>query len=266
MNEFAANLWPALAASFEAFWPRLVQALFVLVIGLAAGAVVRRGARATLLQLERFALRRHPERARPYALLADLVPNALLWIFLGVAVVTAGWSLDWPPLTTWLNELTAILPRLITGLIILVAGLLLAGALRDFLQKTMAGASLPHAALAGRLAEMLVLASAVVVAASQLGLDLTFFTTLTSILLASLLFAAGLAFGLGAQGMVSNILAAHFLARSLQVGQRVRLGPHTGRVVALTGTGVELETAEGRVLVPARLFAAEATVILRSET
>ena len=38
------------------------------------------------------------------------------------------------------------------------------------------------------------------------------------------------------------------------VGQTLRVGEHEGQLLEVTATGVIIETVEGRVLLPARLF------------
>lgn len=77
--------------------------------------------------------------------------------------------------------------------------------------------------------------------------------------------ALGLAFGLGARADVGNLIAARRLARALEVGQRIRVGELTGRVVQLTETAGSIEVPEGLARVPASLFDAEPFVVLGSD-
>ena len=71
-----------------------------------------------------------------------------------------------------------------------------------------------------------------------------------------------MALSLGARGYVSNLIGAHGLRQAFEVGQRVRLGGHEGRILELHATGMVLETAEGRVTLPGRLYHEAAIVLL----
>jgi hypothetical protein len=63
--------------------------------------------------------------------------------------------------------------------------------------------------------------------------------------------------------MVSNILASHYLHQAFQVGQNIRLGDVHGRIEAIRPTHIVVESAEGRIWVPAKQFAETTSVLLR---
>ena len=50
---------------------------------------------------------------------------------------------------------------------------------------------------------------------------------------------------------MANILASYYLQKTYRVGHRVRVGDFQGEIIDITATSVLLETAEGRVSVPA---------------
>jgi small-conductance mechanosensitive channel len=76
---------------------------------------------------------------------------------------------------------------------------------------------------------------------------------------------AALAFGLGSGLSASNIISAHYLMKTYRPGQTVRIGGVQGRILEITRTDVILETPEGQVLVPARKFSEEASVLLTGD-
>ncbi|MDX1409588.1 MAG: hypothetical protein R3330_15680, partial [Saprospiraceae bacterium] len=62
---------------------------------------------------------------------------------------------------------------------------------------------------------------------------------------------------------VSNIIASHYVIKTYQVGQTVRIGDLEGRIVGISLTAVEIETPEGICLVPAHRFSEETSVLLK---
>lgn len=101
-----------------------------------------------------------------------------------------------------------------------------------------------------------------IIALGQIGIDTTLLVTVFSLLVASFLAGAALAFGLGASGAVRNIIAARQARLDYRPGQRVRVAGHEGEILELTATSVVLETEAGRTAVPATVFQDEVCVLL----
>ena len=88
---------------------------------------------------------------------------------------------------------------------------------------------------------------------------------LTLIVLGCLLGGVALAVSLGSRGFIANLIGAHYLRQSFQVGETIRVAGHEGRILAVTSSTVVLETAEGRVSLPAKVFHDEAILLVRRE-
>ena len=104
---------------------------------------------------------------------------------------------------------------------------------------------------------------AIIIAINQVGIDISFLTSLTYILLASLLFGAAMAFGMGAKASVSNILASYYIARNYSEGNLIRIGEHEGRIIKITSTSVYLESDAGQVIIPAKDFNEQQSVLIK---
>ena len=68
--------------------------------------------------------------------------------------------------------------------------------------------------------------------------------------------------GLGARTAVSNIIASHYVAQAYRVGQTVRVAGVEGRIVETTPTAVFVAGPEGRVMIPAKTFAENASTLV----
>ncbi len=117
----------------------------------------------------------------------------------------------------------------------------------------------------GRLVQVSIVAATALIAASQLGLDVSLLTAIFLIGLAATLGGAALAFGLGAKDTMADILAMHYVHKSYRVGQSVRIGTDQGRIVRTTRTTVVLENADGELSIPGRHFAESRLVLLTHE-
>ena len=95
----------------------------------------------------------------------------------------------------------------------------------------------------------------------QIGIDVTFVTTMLAIVLGGVVLGFSLAFGLGTRRVVANLVASHSLQRYFSVGQRARFGEIEGEILDFTPTGVVLATEQGRTHVPASHFDEQSSVL-----
>jgi len=238
--------------------PEILAALLIAVAGWLIGRWLRR---LTVSLGERVRRRLdRSDRAPDLAIAARssivlrLIGNLVLWstvvLFATVAVDVAGWT----AVRAWLGQLVAYLPRLLLGLLIIVAGYLLSGTVREFVKDALASAKVPQSAALGNLAQLITVVGAIIIGIDQMGVRIALITTVVSIVVAAFLGGLSLAFGLGARSLVANLVGAHHVRRFLRPGERARIGDVTGEVVELTPTGIVLASEAGRVHIPASRF------------
>jgi hypothetical protein len=253
-----------LTTGFIAHLPEILAALLITLAGLVVGRWLRR---LTIRLGDRIYRRLergdpdHPEYAPRSRVILRLVGNIVFWttvaLFLTVAVDVAGLH----AVMTWLGRLVAYLPRLLLGLFIIVAGYLLSGIVREFVQDALASARVPQSAALGRVAQLITIIGAIVIGIDQMGVKVTLITTVVSIVLGGFLAGLSLAFGLGARSLVANLVGAHHVRRYLRPGERARIGEMAGEVVEFTPTGIVLAGEAGRVHVPASRFHDEPLIV-----
>jgi hypothetical protein len=183
-----------------------------------------------------------------------LVGRAVFWTVMLGFLMSATELLGLPLVTTWVNGIAAWLPKLLVAIVVLVAGIALGRLVRRAVAQGAQGAGISYSARLGGLAQIAVVGATVLVAAEQLGVEVSFVTSVLMIVLACLLGGAALAFGLGSRGVVENILSGHYVRQLYQVGHLVRIDGVEGRVLRLTPTAVVLSTDDGEVVVPAQEF------------
>jgi small-conductance mechanosensitive channel len=149
---------------------------------------------------------------------------------------------------------TAYIPRLLAGLLILFIGLWLAELTRAILSRAGTRVGIEQSDILGRLGQILVLLVVFSVAAGQVGIDTTLLVALVAILFGVMFGAIALAFSFGATTTVANLLAAQSIAQTYSAGDSIRIGEIEGKILRITRTSLVLETREGQTLVPAKRF------------
>ncbi|MEO8184128.1 MAG: mechanosensitive ion channel domain-containing protein [Deltaproteobacteria bacterium] len=259
------SLWVELALSLGvlkralvAFFPRAVAALFVLLVT----TLVAWGLRAVVRRVFRGFAGRLPGADIPGRwgevdgeAAARAVASAVFWLLLLGGVMVASEALGMGVLGRWLGALANYIPNVVLAVVIGFGGVV-AGRLAGAAIGRASVRWAPHQAQQlARLVQFALGLVALLVAASQLGIDVSLLTAVFLILFASTLGGVALAFGLGARSVVGNILAMHYVNKSYGIGQLVRVGEHEGRIVRTNATSVFLEHEDGEIAIPGSEFA-----------
>jgi hypothetical protein len=192
--------------------PRIIGFLVILLIGWFIASLIARGV-AALLHAIRF-----NELARR-AGFADFVQKmgvrtdssgviaaVVKWFFRLIALVVAFDALGLPAVSDVLRQLLLWLPNLVVALVVLVVGGVAARALGNLVRGATAGAGFRNPDILATVAQVAVMAFAIVVAVNQLGIATVLINTLLIGVVSALAIAAGLAFGLGGRDRARELL------------------------------------------------------------
>ena len=158
------------------------------------------------------------------------------------------------------------LPRVISALIVVilggVAGTIVSTAVRESIGRSLGrmGEQLPTA-LKG-----LVTTFAVILAASQLGIDTTVINILVAGAIGGLALACALVIGFGSRPVATEIATGRALQRLLAPGDQIDTPAISGTVVALHPTAVEVLKQGATVMVPNSDLAQESFSVSRQES
>lgn len=193
---------------------------------------------------------------------SDIIGLIVFWAVVLFFVAAAANLLGLPVLGASLSGIGLYIPRILAAVLIGVAGLVIGNLARDAATAAAAAAGTPFAAAIGQIVRAGILIAAGLIAVAELGIDITLLTAILSVTLLTVLGAFSLAFGLGARGAVSNIIGAHYVRQTFEVGQRVRIGDIEGTIAAITSTAVIMQAPGGQVVVPARLFSETTSMLV----
>lgn len=248
------------------YLPSLLAAFALLIIGWFVARILRSLAiRLTLVVdavLQRLLRKHRGERARlPYTS-GKILGNIVFWVVILFFLTAATQVLGLEVFTDWLNRVVAYLPTLFVGGLIIFVGFLVSVLMRDVVVATSAPIAGQQRALFGRIVQVAILVTAIVIGADQIGINVTFLVIMVAVVASTLLGGVALAVSLGARDYIANLISGHTLQQSYRVGQRIRVGGFEGQILEMTPTAIVLETPEGRTTLPAKMFAGEPVVLI----
>ncbi len=251
--------------SVFAFLPQLVGALFILLLGVLVAHFVRALVVRFIHQLPRLIpnqkIRASFKTYIDQKPITQVLGGVLYWILILFFLTVATETLGLPVVTTWLSGLVGYMPKILSAILIGIAGVAGGALLRDFTRSAVQSAGMAYGTFLGKVVQFAVLLVTLLIGVDLIGIDIGLLESLVMIAIGSLFLGAALSFGLGAQSSVKNILAAYYLQKAYKIGDRIRIENREGRIVDITPLAVILESEEGRIYIPAQQFN-QATSIL----
>jgi small-conductance mechanosensitive channel len=254
-----------MAARIGEYAPSILGAVVLLVAGwfvarLLRGLAVKLMGVAELLLHRMFRGRAAAPRIPSAS--TEIVGSILFWVVILFFVAAATQVLGLDVFTAWLRDLVGYLPTLLAGALIILAGALLSGLSRDLTVAATGNLPEPQRVLLGRIVQGVILVAAVAVGADQIGIKITFLTILAAVVASAVIGGVALAVSLGARSYIGNLIGAHHLRQAFGIGQRVRVGNYEGRILDVTPVSLVIESEEGRVTLPGKVFNEEPIVLL----
>jgi small-conductance mechanosensitive channel len=179
-------------------------------------------------------------------MLSKMVYYMMLLIFL----VLATDILQMPALSKLVSSAIEFFPNLLVALVIMVAGLLGADALRKTLLTTLVSFGIPSAKVIASFVFYLIFITVFIMALSQLGINTAFLAQNISIILGGAVFAFALGYGLASKDVVANLLGSSYSKNKLNIGDTITIDGHTGQIINMDKTSVTIETEKSLITIP----------------
>ena len=97
------------------------------------------------------------------------------------------------------------------------------------------------------------------------GIDTTLITSNILIVIGGVLIAFGIAYGLAARGILTNILSSYYGRDRIKPGQRIRIGQDEGVVERIDSIAITLDTGDRKVMLPCSVLTTERIEVLGEE-
>jgi hypothetical protein len=240
-------------AKLAGFLPNLIGALLILAFGWGVSWLLAVGARRMLrtLGIDRLGTRhRIAERVGLQQGLSEAVATLVFWGAMVIFTLASVQTLGVSAVTATIERLIAYLPNLIGAALTALLGLLMARFLGSVTTSAALAARIASAARLGLVVQALGLGLVAVITVEQLGLKTDVLVIPLTALLAAAGLSVGLAFALGAQPIITHILAGHFLKQSLPRDRFVEVDGERGIVERVGPTDTLLKNGDRRWSVP----------------
>ena len=261
--------WPTIAKSIAGFIPQLLGAIATIFIGWIVARITRALIIRALRSLDRLSalagLSNKSSIERVDTSVLNIIGNVAFWLVMLVFLAVAANMLGLTLFAGWLDRVINHLPNLMSGGLIIFAGYIFGSLIGDTIRTAAQSLPVRQRTLVARGAQIFTVTTIILIGIDQIGIDIGLLITIIAVSVGALLGGLAFAFGLGSQVQVSNLIAAHYLNKEYRVGEQIKIGEITGTILEVSSVAVVVETDDGRVTIPAKLFSEQASILVRRE-
>ena len=262
------NMFGQLDDIFMSFLPKLLVAIIIFLTGYALARIIKALINRFIRRMEKMT----PNKALKQKLKqigADpstrLLSNLIYWIIIIFFLTAATEILGLPIITNWLGGLVNYLPNLLLAALLIFTGVIGGRLLRDIVSTAISKTGASFGEISGQFSYYTVITIAILLAITQIGVDLAILTSVINIVLGAALFGAALAFGIGSKTSISNILACYYLQNRYHIGETVKINDIEGQIIEFTSTSLILDSERGQITIPAKKFSEESSVLIKKD-
>jgi hypothetical protein len=254
---------------FAAAIPNLVGAILVAIFGYLISKIIGKSVSAILkkLGIDRLGDKLNDTdifsnaniELKPSKMFGTIVYIILLLVFMMMATDI----LQMEAVSKMVGDIINYIPNLISALILLILGILLADFIKGVVQTACDSLGIPSGKIIATFIFYLVFLTMIISALSQAKIDTSLITSNMTVILGGVVGAFALGYGFAARDTMANFLASFYSKNKIQIGDIISLDNVKGEVVAIDGSSLTLDTGKSTVIIPLNKLTTEKVEIFK---
>ena len=238
------------------FFPRLLGAIVVLVLGFLIARIVNK---VSLGILARIGLDRLGQRLNEVQFirqlqreikLSEIVAKILYYFILLIFITASTETLGVEAISKMVQSLVSFIPRLIAAAIMLQVGIMIADAVKNAVITLANSFNIPSARTIGTSVFFFILMIIIISALSQAGINTSLLESSFNLFIGGAIFAFALGYGLSSKDVMSNTLASFHNRSQYKIGQRIRIDETTGVIHSMNQSALFLRSGRELLRIP----------------
>jgi len=245
-----------LLKQFVSAIPRVATAIFIIIIGIIIAKIVSGIVRKLLAKLgvdklgEKLEEIDLVQKSNVRIKISSIISKFLYYILLLFFMIAGAEALGMPAISQLVSDIINFIPNLIVAIIMIVLGLLVAEALKNITHTALKSLGIPSAAMISSFIFYFILMTVFVSALRQAAVETKFLETNLSILIAGVVFAFAIGYGLASKDLLKNFLSSFYNKGKIAVGDNISIGNVTGEIINIDNTTVTIRSNDRRILYP----------------
>ena len=196
---------------------------------------------------------------KPSKVLGTIVYVILILVFMMMATDI----LQMEAVSNVVRDVINYIPNLISALILLILGILLADFIKGIVQTACDSLGIPSGKIIATFIFYLVFLTMTISALSQAKIDTSLITSNMTVILGGVVGAFALGYGFAARDTMANFLASFYCKKKIRLGDVISLDNVKGEVIDMDGSSLTLDTGASTVIIPLNKLTTEKVEIFK---
>jgi len=237
------------------FTPKVLGAIVLLIIGIIIAKII-----TNILQkgLEKTGFDKLGDKLNTIEIiqrfgsikLSKLVSKTLYYFIMLVFVTAATETLGMKVLTDMVMSLVNLIPKLIASALMLLAGVMIADALKNSVINICKSLKIDSGKLLGNMVFFFFLIIALIAALKQAGIETSLLESSFNLIIGGIILAFAVGYGMASKDVLANILSNFYSKNKFKEGQIVVLDGVKGEIITIDTTSITLKTGESNTVFP----------------
>lgn len=243
--------------------PGVISAILILIVGLIISKLLEKVVLKSLesIQVDKLGDKINEieiiEKANIKFKISKVISKILYYFVLLFFLVVATSVLNMEAVSELVIGIFEFIPKLVVAIIILILGILLADSLKSIILTACNSLNIPSGKLIANFVFYFLFINVLVVAVAQTGIQTDFLSTNISILIAGVVFAFAIGYGLATKSTMANFLASFYSKSKFNVGDIVTFDGVKGQIIDIDNSSIILKTDSSKVIIPLSKMAEE---------
>ncbi|NVK52727.1 MAG: mechanosensitive ion channel [Flavobacteriaceae bacterium] len=193
--------------------------------------------------------------------LTNVILSVLKWLLVLIFILIGSDVFGLNMVSEGIGSFIAYLPRLLTSLLIFVAGIYVGTLSKKAIQSMFKSLEITGGNLVANIAFYLIVVFISISALDQAGIDTSILKSNLTLIIGSILLSFAIAFGLGSRDVIKRLLFGYYSRKNFEIGQRIKVKEIEGVIISIDNICVVIQTAKGKVVLPVKEIADEIVII-----
>ncbi|MBI1267096.1 MAG: mechanosensitive ion channel [Cryomorphaceae bacterium] len=262
------NSFTSFGEGIANFVPVIISAVVVLLIGWIISKIIFKFVHRALIGMkfdqmtEKIQLYKLLNKIKPDLSASLILAKVFYWLLMLLFITSAANVLGWEMLTDGISAFMAYLPTLGISLIIFIIGVYIADLVKNMVYTAADSIGVSGAKAIANIVYYLLFIFIAITALNQAGINTEIITSNLTIILASILLAFALSYGIASRHLVTNMLSSFYSKGKFKEGQLIRVGDVEGVIESIDSISVTIATKGGKVVMPSKILIEESVTIL----
>ncbi len=249
--------------------PKVIGAILIIIIGIIIAKILKKVVQKLLESIgidklgEKLNEIEMVNKADVKIKFSSILAKILYYIVLLIFLMAATSQLQMEAVSNLVQNLIEFIPNLIVAGIILTIGFIFAEMLKTIVETALTSFGIPSAKLISSFFFYFILINIVVSALTQAKIDTGFLGQNISILIAGVVLAFSIGYGLASKSTMANFIGSMYMKGKINIGDRIKIKDEVGKVIAMDKTAITIEKESGgRIFLPLSTLTTEAVEVM----